>query len=361
MTEIIPEDLFISLLHDGLIGNRKSFEMRVRRLVSKINKSDPKFAKKINLILADSSLRSMDQSVPSPVDSDTRQQLLNILESVTLKDEPVWSEKIAIEINRVCIERERSDSLLREGLLPTRSILMEGPPGVGKTLMAHYLAEKMNLPLLTLDLATVMSSYLGKTGSNIRAVLNYAKSFPCILFFDEFDSIAKKRDDESDVGELKRLVTVLLQAIDEWPTTSLLIAATNHGELLDRAVWRRFDKVITFELPTEEQIIKFFSINGLNDSLSNWLGSKIESLSFSAIEKRLNHAKKNAILENKLLVETVCMQFELDFKEYLALNKQEKHQWIKYLSEQGKSQMDIASIIGVSRSTVVRALEKNKG
>ena len=308
------------------------------------------------MTLGNNPMRSTNQSLPVPVDSDTRQELLQVIEFVTLRNEPVWNEKIAIEINRVCIERERSDTLLNEGLLPTRSILMEGPPGVGKTLMAQYLAEKMQLPLLTLDLATVMSSYLGKTGSNIRSVLNYAKSFPCILFFDEFDAIAKKRDDDSDVGELKRLVTVLLQAIDEWPTTSLLIAATNHAELLDRAIWRRFDKVITFELPNENQIKKFFRINNLDDSLVNWLGSKLKNISFSAIEKELNHAKKNAILENRLLIETICDQFELDFKEYLNENKKEKKQWIRYLSEQGKSQREIAEVVGVSRSTIVRAL-----
>lgn len=362
MTETISKDLFISLLDDGLKGNQKSFEMRARRLASKINKVDPEFAKQINSILATSNIRAMNQAIPVPVDSDTRQQLLLVSESVTLNEQPIWNEKISNEINRICIEREKSDTLLSQGLLPTRSVLLEGPPGVGKTLMAHYLAEKMQLPLLTLDLATVMSSYLGKTGSNIRAVLNYAKSFPCILFFDEFDAIAKKRDDDSDVGELKRLVTVLLQAIDEWPTTSLLIAATNHSELLDRAIWRRFDKIVTFGLPEQKQIGEFFKIRDIDDSLADWLASKIMNLSFSAIEKRLNHAKKNAILENRLLIETICDQFELDFKDYFLFNKKAKKQWIVFLAEQGISQKDIIQVVDVSRSTVVRALQDiNKG
>ncbi|KOO11114.1 AAA family ATPase, partial [Vibrio xuii] len=140
---------------------------------------------------------------------------------------------------QVLLEREYNDALLSEGLQPTKSIIFQGPPGVGKTLSARWLANQLDLPLLTLDLATVMSSFLGKTGSNVRAVLEHAMSFPCVLLLDEFDAIAKRRDDDRELGELKRLVTVLLQTIDEWPATSLLIAATNHGELLDPAIWRR--------------------------------------------------------------------------------------------------------------------------
>src|SRR2546427_8279310 len=98
-----------------------------------------------------------------------------------------------------------------------------------------------------------MSSYLGKTGANVRAVLSHAQEQPCVLLLDEFDAIAKRRDDDSDVGELKRLVTVILQTIDDWQPTSLLVAATNHSDLLDPAVWRRFDVTLQFDLPNHKQ------------------------------------------------------------------------------------------------------------
>lgn len=360
MIEKILKESLIELLNDGLNGNQKSFEMRIRKLSGKLNKYDPQLAEELSSMLKTKALRGIDNHIPMPVDADTRQKLLLVEESVALHVEPIWNEKIENEINRICIEREKSDSLLKQGLIPTRSVLLAGPPGVGKTLMAHYLAEKLKLPLLTLDLATVMSSYLGKTGSNIRAVLNYAKSFPCILFFDEFDAIAKKRDDDSDVGELKRLVTVLLQAIDEWPTTSLLLAATNHSELLDRAIWRRFDKVILFNLPEMNQVSKFFKQHDINHSLSDWLAQKIQECSFSEIEKKLNHAKKNAVLENKLLIETLCDQFDLELKEYFSLNKESKKEWIMYLANHGLTQQDIANKLEVSRSTIVRALQNKK-
>src|ERR1700733_11402427 len=139
-------------------------------------------------------------------------------------------------------------------LHPTKSALFVGPPGVGKTLAARWIAKKLNRPLIVLDLSAVMSSFLGRTGNNVRNVLDYAKGVECIFLLDEFDAIAKRRDDAVEVGELKRLVTVLLQEIDEWPSSGILIAATNHPELLDPAVWRRFDLIVKFPMPAEDQL-----------------------------------------------------------------------------------------------------------
>lgn len=133
-------------------------------------------------------------------------------------------------------------------------MLFTGPPGVGKTLAARHLALQLQKPLLILDLASVISSYLGRTGNNIKQAFDFAKRRDCIFFLDELDAVAKRRDDDSDVGELKRLVTVLLQEIDLWGSNNLLVAATNHARLLDPAVWRRFDSTVEFPSPTREQL-----------------------------------------------------------------------------------------------------------
>ena len=106
---------------------------------------------------------------------------------------------------------------------------------------------------MSIDLATVVSSFLGNSGRNIRASFEYAKSGPCVLLLDEFDTVAKRRDDDTDIGELKRIVNVVLLELDRWPDTSLLVAATNHPQLLDPAVGRRFDRRIEFELPGQLQ------------------------------------------------------------------------------------------------------------
>lgn len=207
---------------------------------------------------------------------------------------------------------------------------------------------KTRSSLMTLDLASVMSSFLGKTGNNIRAVLDYARSFPCILLLDEFDSIAKKRDDSSDVGELKRLVTVLLQAIDEWPNTSILVAATNHGELLDPAVWRRFDRVISFDYPSEELIEKFLIKHEVPQGIAKNISNKLVGRSFAVIERSINQAKRNSILEgipvNKAIVEEL---FENESLEQL----------VKQLYEKGMSQRLISSELSLSRPLVKKLIQ----
>ena len=153
-------------------------------------------------------------------------------------------------------EHQRAKDILQAGLTISNKLIFCGPPGVGKTLAAKWLANRLNLPLYTLNLAAVMSSYLGKTGNNVQRVFQFVSQHPCILLLDEFDAIAKKRGDDTDVGELKRLVTVLLQEFDRFSQSSKLIAATNHPTLLDPAVWRRFDVSIEFPMPDEPQAVE---------------------------------------------------------------------------------------------------------
>lgn len=164
--------------------------------------------------------------------------------------EPVLSSKVADAVDQLLAERQASTELAEVGLEPSRTLLLVGPPGVGKTLTAAYIAARLGLPLKTIDLAAVMSSYLGRTGRNLRDALDDARHERSVAFLDEFDALAKRRDDDADIGELKRLVNVLLQQLDRWPSNSLLIAATNHPELLDRAVMRRFDVTLELSLPT---------------------------------------------------------------------------------------------------------------
>lgn len=156
-----------------------------------------------------------------------------------------------------------------------------------------------------------MSSFLGRTGKNIRAVLDYARSQDSVLLLDEFDAIAKRRDDATDIGELKRLVTVLLQAIDEWPASGVLIAATNHPELLDPAVWRRFEGVVTFPAP---------SVGELRNLVERLVGQQIDEPAriltaaalqgggFAEVVKEVNAAKRDSIVRG------LSLQASLEFR-----------------------------------------------
>ncbi|CAI1931096.1 AAA family ATPase [Serratia fonticola] len=349
----ITKDMFVEVMNDALQGKRDNLEMRLRIMIKKLKKDSPELASE----LSDALLRSTDSvSVvrglpndrqPAPVDTDTRQKLLVETYPVQLTVMPLWPESISTSLNRFAAEWDKREQLINNGLLPSKSLLMDGPPGVGKTLAAKWLAEKMDLPLLTLDLASVMSSFLGKTGNNIRAVLDYARSFPCVLLLDEFDSIAKKRDDSSDVGELKRLVTVLLQAIDEWPNTSILVAATNHGELLDPAVWRRFDRVISFDYPSQDLIKEFLLRSDVPLGIAINISDKLMGRSFAVIERSIKQAKRNSILEdipvNKAILE------ELFEGQSIA-------DLIKFMNEKGMSQRQISSELSVSRALVKKII-----
>lgn len=166
--------------------------------------------------------------------------------------EPRLTRETRSAIDALISEHTQRAALAAAGLEPTRSVLFVGAPGVGKTMSSRYLAKSLGLPLYTINLAGVVSSYLGRTGQNLQRALEFTRARSCVVLLDEFDALAKRRDDQSDVGELKRIVNVLLLELERWPSTSLLIAATNHPELLDRAIWRRFERVVSFPLPDTE-------------------------------------------------------------------------------------------------------------
>jgi SpoVK/Ycf46/Vps4 family AAA+-type ATPase len=159
-----------------------------------------------------------------------------------------------------------------------------------------------------LNLGSVMSSFLGRTGANLRQVLAYASKQPCVLLLDELDAIAKRRDDRGEIGELKRLVTVLIQQIDDWPSSGVLLAATNHPDLLDPAIWRRFDLHVEFPIPNEESITRF--VEGtltpyfpMAREWSAFLAVAFVGLSFSDIERELSAVRRSAALRGAPLEE----------------------------------------------------------
>lgn len=246
---------FASLAVAGDVDAARVFGMRrVRELM----KRDAALAHALRNALV-SSPKSRPQSgasavrraspVPESSETDGAEELLRIEEVPSLPTRPHYADGVGVALHSVVTEHKSSDSLKKVGLSPTKTLLLSGPPGVGKTLAASWLAREMNQRLFVLDLSTVMSRYLGATGANLKRAFHYARQTDGVLFLDELDALAKRRDDDADVGELKRLVTVLLQQLDEWPAGRLLVAATNHPQLLDNAVWRRFEARIEFPRP----------------------------------------------------------------------------------------------------------------
>ena len=249
--EYIPK-----LIRAALTNDRKSVEAIARLIGRRLKKEDPDISTEIMRILAcmDSGsdiMRSVDLS-PVPVDRETRNRLVNLEEPIAVAD-PVLSEEVMDKLNQFIQERELLERFLEEDIVPPNSILLHGKPGVGKTYISKWLSYKLNMPIVTLDLANSISSYLGRSGQNIKSIFQYAESQNVILFLDEIDAIAKRRDDATDLGELKRLVNVLLKELETCPVTCIVIGATNHPELLDKAIWRRFDRSIEVTLPEKKQ------------------------------------------------------------------------------------------------------------
>ena len=350
-----------------LAVNEQAEDVRlfVARLVRKYRNIKPDLAEQMDQYLRSKPVRRgavmrktiqpENSSHPIPVDNESRMSLLKVFHDDAGTLPPLLSPELEDNFNLIIQERKQSDRLASCGLKPTRSAIFVGQPGVGKTITARWLAAQLQLPLYVLDLTTVMSSLLGKTGSNLRAALDFAKQTPCVLLLDEIDAIAKKRNDDSDIGELKRLVTVMLQEVNEWPPTGLLLAATNHPELIDPALWRRFDLVIEFKMPEPEQI-KQAVIQFLGPDLpvfKRWL--EILALiftgeSFSDIERSIHRFRRTLALSTASDSDVIE---ELVKTKALTLDHQQRIAIASMLASKTKlSQHKVSEITGVSRDTI---------
>lgn len=355
-TKKIEKDL-VHLARVALSGRAQDVQMLLHRLAKGYRAAAPDLADQVTALLREAPTRSspLRRQVETalPVDVDTRFQLLRVEESPALDHEPILAPSVSALLNRLVDERLHSQALLDDGLEPTKSVIFTGPPGVGKTMGARWLARGMGRPLLILDLAAVMSSYLGRTGTNLRHVLDYAKSIECVLLLDELDAIAKRRDDQSEIGELKRLVTVLIQEIDDWPSTGVLVAATNHPELLDPAIWRRFDIVMEFSLPDAAAIAAFVRslLDGRVAELAKWanvLSLAFRGRSFSDIERELISARRTAAISRSPLEQHLAL-----LVTGAHLTKGERIDLATTLVDSGiASQRAAHDLTGVSRDTI---------
>lgn len=164
----------------------------------------------------------------------------------------ILPEAIERECRAIVIEHQRANDLAQFRLAPRHKVLLYGPPGNGKTLLAEALAKELEVPFLPVKYAGMVESYLGSTGKNLQNIFDYAATARCVLFMDEFDGVAIDRGDSKDVGEIRRVTNQLLILLDRLPPTCMFVAATNADELLDRAIQRRFDYVLELPAPTRE-------------------------------------------------------------------------------------------------------------
>jgi SpoVK/Ycf46/Vps4 family AAA+-type ATPase len=230
---------------------------------------------------------STQNVLQTPKDKDSTLELVEILQPKVRLADVALPEKIQETLLQIIDEQKKAEDLLSRGVVPTNRLLFCGPPGCGKTLTANVLAGEIGISIAYVKLDGLVSSYLGQTGANIRKIFDFVKNKRVMLFLDEFDAIAKKRDDANELGELKRVVTTLLQNMDAMPASVFFVAATNHHHLLDPAIWRRFNMSILLELPNDRQrelIISRF----LQETLANY---KVSMKTMIVLTKNMSGAQ----------------------------------------------------------------------
>ncbi|QTA88177.1 AAA ATPase chaperone [Desulfonema magnum] len=200
---------------------------------------------------ASESRRRFRQSLPIPRDTEKGFPLLEIQYFEHDLDSLILSQETKARLERIIREFKDADILATYNLAYKKKVLLCGKPGTGKTFSAQIISSVLNIPLVYIRFDAIISSYLGETAGNLRKVFDFIENDTWIVLFDEFDIIAKNRDDSHEHGEIKRVVNNFLQMLDNFKGDSILFAATNHQNMLDSAIWRRFDAVIDYELPDE--------------------------------------------------------------------------------------------------------------
>ena len=307
-----------------------------------------------------------------PVDEESR---FPLVESVNVNEieEPTLflSEKQWYTVNEF-LSVSKSYAFFEDGAFSgALSLLIHGLPGTGKSRLARYIAKELGLPLYLARLDGLISSFLGSTSKNIRALIEFASKTPCILFLDEFDAIAKLRTDQQELGELKRVVNSFVQNLDTLGQQSIVLAATNHESLLDSAVWRRFSYRLALTLPDQVNRQKMWEeflspttfqkreLRALSDLSEGYSGSDIREVCIRL--KRRHHVTGEPILLTHVfaVLQNLAGTAESSTKFLLALNDADKSQIICTLRRRDQrlySQVLLATLLGLSRATVQRAL-----
>jgi SpoVK/Ycf46/Vps4 family AAA+-type ATPase len=238
---------------------------------------------------------------PPPRDADRKTFLAEIRQPDRYLADLVLTDAVRKRIIRVVDEFRNRDVLEVHGLKPTARVLFCGPSGCGKTVTAEAIASELALPLLYVRFDAVVSSLLGETASNLRKVFEYASRGYLVLFFDEFDAIGRSRDDETEHGEIKRLVNSYLQLMDNFHGRSLIIAATNFERSLDFAIWRRFDDVFRFERPSDQEVAQLIRKNLAeaqpNDLMVNKITRSLLGGSHADVERVCLDVRKILVLK----------------------------------------------------------------
>jgi len=295
-------DLIVNLVRAGSQGDQQLFRSTVEAIVAEER------AKRHN-VLADRLVENLRAETPAPRRTELARTydgghggLLYELEPQRTLDSILVEPEIKQPIVELVEEQQRRDLLRSYGLEPRHRILLSGPPGNGKTSTAEAIAGELMVPLFVVRYEAVVGSFLGETSSRLKRLFDFIRTHQCVLFFDEFDTLGKERGDTNETGEIKRVVSSLLLQIDSLPSHVVVVTATNHAELLDRAVWRRFQLRLCLPSPSLAQRIAWFERfeQRVGEPLGitpKSLASRLNASSFSELEQFCEDVQRRYVLE----------------------------------------------------------------
>ena len=358
------------LISAGLDGDQRKVVAYTRRIADRIRKDgDDRSASQLEAIASSlGQSRNLgaarhNRKVPIPVDAEAR---------IPVADESSFSvDDISVILPddaEAMIERllgyiSHADRLAERGVGVTPSMLLYGPPGCGKTEVAKFISARLGLPLITGRVDALISSYLGSTSKNLRSLFDYARSRPCVLFLDELDALGKMRDDDRELGELKRVVISLLQNIDVLGEDHVLLAATNHEHLLDPALWRRFAFHVPIKKPSSagrEQLLKLFLGDEAVQQDVELLAAVTEGFSGAELKGIAQNAIRDAILAGRDEIDVadiLPLIFRRNAEANGALLDRDAMISLIHTTNSRISQKRIAAIFNVSHATVSRVLK----
>lgn len=260
----------------------------------------------------------LPKGVSIPSDKRNNLPLATSVEREELRHEMVLPKNTEDKIRRIEKEYSAKERLAHHGLNYRQKILIYGASGCGKSMSAERIAWNLGLPFLKVRFDVIMSSFLGETASNLTNLFLGIKDYPCVILFDEFDFLGKTRSSSQDVGEMHRIVNILLTLLEDYHSRGILIATTNIENALDQALFRRFDDIIEMPMPGEEEILRLTkqTLASINKSKSiDWKNNakKMVGMSSALVVKIANDAAKNCVICNDKLLSQ--RHFDQSFQE----------------------------------------------